>query len=253
MKKKILVTGASSGIGRATSLMLARKGHSVLMAARRVDRLREIASAEATIVGELLVAELDVSSSDSVDKFLTAQGAWLQDVDVLVNNAGLALGRESFQESALPDIEQVIQTNVMGLLRVSRKILPFMVARKSGHIVNLGSVAGRTAYPGGTVYCATKAAVHMMTEALRYDLGGTGVRVSTVAPGRVAETEFSEIRFKGDKEKAAQVYQGFRTMTATDVAEAIAWIVERPAHVNIQEIVLMPTDQISATTMGPLK
>lgn len=253
MKKKILVTGASSGIGRATALLLARQGHSVLMAARRVDKLKEIAAGEATVVGELLVGELDVSSAESTERFLGTHEAWLKDLDVLVNNAGLALGREAFQASAVEDVEQMIETNVLGLLRLTRRILPAMVARKSGHILNLGSVAGRTAYNGGTVYCATKAAVHMITDALRYDLGGTGVRVSTVAPGRVAETEFSEVRYKGDKQKAASVYEGFRTMTAADVAEAIAWILDRPAHVNIQELTLLPTDQPSATTLAPLK
>lgn len=253
MKKKILVTGASSGIGRATALLLARQGNSVLMAARRTDRLREIAAGAKDLPGELLVGEVDVSDAKSIEHFAQTHAAWLKDLDVLVNNAGLALGREAFQNSEPADIDQMIQTNVLGVLRLTRRLLPPMIERRTGHVVNLGSVAGSTAYPGGTVYCATKAAVHMITDALRYDLGGTGIRVSTVAPGRVAETEFSEVRYKGDKEKAAQVYQGFRTMSSTDVAEAIAWMIDRPAHVNIQEIVMLPTDQVSATALAPLK
>ena len=250
---KILVTGASSGIGRATSLLLAQKGHQVLMAARRGDKLREIAAQSAAVVGEFLVGELDVRDLSSIDQFFATHGEWLRDVDVLVNNAGLALGRDPFQDSSNDDFEAMIETNVLGLLRVTRKILPLMIARKSGHIVNLGSVAGDTAYQSGTVYCASKAAVHMITDALRIDVGGTGVRVSTVSPGRVSETEFSSVRFKGDQEKARLVYEGFRNLKASDVAESIAWILERPVHVNIQQLVILPTDQPTATTIAALK
>lgn len=198
---KVLVTGASSGIGRATALLLARKGHEVLMVSRRKDRLEELAKTSATVVGALLVDQLDVSSQADVANFVIRQKEWLQDVDLLVNNAGLALGADPLDANPATDIARVIDTNVTGLLTLTREIVPFMKARKSGHIINLGSVAGDTPYRGGTVYCASKAAVHMITDCLRMDLGGTGIRVSTVAPGRVAETEFSEVRFAGDLEK----------------------------------------------------
>jgi len=250
---KVLVTGASSGIGQATALLLARKGHQVLMVSRRKERLQEIAQTSATVVGELLIDTLDVANLQDITRFVERQHAWLPEIDLLVNNAGLALGADPIDTNLETDIVRVLETNVVGLLALTRHIVPFMKARKSGHIINMGSVAGSTPYRGGTVYCASKAAVHMITDCLRMDLGGTGIRVSTVAPGRVAETEFSEVRFLGDIEKAKKVYEGYRTMSATDVAEAIAWIAEQPAHINIQELVMLPTDQPSATTLDPLK
>lgn len=250
---KVLITGASSGIGRATALLLARKGHQVLMVSRRKHRLEELAKNSATVVGELLYDELDVSQASEITKFVARQSEWLRDVDLLVNNAGLALGADPLDENSSDDISRVLETNVIGLLTLTRALIPFMKTRKSGHIINLGSVAGATPYKGGTVYCASKAAVHMITDCLRMDLGGTGIRVSTVAPGRVAETEFSEVRFAGDAEKARKPYEGYRTMSASDVAESIAWIAEQPAHINIQELVILPTDQPSATTLEPLR
>jgi len=250
---KILITGASSGIGRATALLLARKGHQVFMTARRKDLLEEIATTSSTVVGEFLVDRLDVSDRKDIARFAEEHKTWLSDIDVLINNAGMALGRDAFQDSVEDDHVRMFETNVLGLLSLTQKVLPFMKAKKFGHVVNLGSVAADTPYKGGTVYCATKAAVHMITDSLRMDLGGTGVRVSTIAPGRVAETEFSEVRFRGDKELAQKVYEGYRVMTSEDVAESIAWVVEQPAHINIQELVILPTDQPSATTLDPLK
>jgi NADP-dependent 3-hydroxy acid dehydrogenase YdfG len=250
--KRILITGASSGIGRAAALHLAQKGHHVLMAARRTDRLREIAESSPAIVGEFLVGELDVSSTESINKFFETHAKWLEGLDALVNNAGLALGREALQDYSLGDIETMIDTNVKGLLAMTHRALPLMIKRGKGDVVNLGSIAGRTPYAGGAVYCATKAAVHMITDALRIDVGGTGVRVSTVAPGRV-ETEFSLVRYKGNEEEAKKVYSALKPLSALDVAETIAWILERPAHVNIQEVVIMPTDQPTATTLAPKK
>lgn len=252
MNRKILITGASSGIGQATAVHLAQKGHQVLMAARRIDRLKTLASESATVVGEFLIGELDLSQKSSIDAFTKTHGAWLKDVDVLVNNAGLAIGREAFNDAKFEDIQQVINTNVTGLLELTRQVLGFMKARKSGHIINLGSVAGRTAYAGGSVYCATKAAIHMFTEALRYDLAGSPIRVTTIAPGRVS-TEFSLVRYRGDSEKAQQVYEGFEALQPEDIAECIAWSLERPKHVNIQEMVIYPTEQPSATTVVPFK
>jgi NADP-dependent 3-hydroxy acid dehydrogenase YdfG len=222
------------------------------MAARRVDRLKEMASSSAAVVGEFLVGELDLTSPESIQNFVRENENFLGGLDVLVNNAGLALGREPFQNSSMSDVRQMIDTNVTGLLDLTHAVLPFMIKRGRGDIVNLGSVAGLTAYAGGTTYCATKAAVHMITEALRQDLAGTGLRVSTIEPGRV-ETEFSRVRYKGDAQQAAKVYQGYEPLTAHDIAETIAWIVERPAHVNVQEIVIMCTEQPNATTVVPKK
>lgn len=248
---RILITGASSGIGQATAVHLVQKGHQVLMTGRRAEKLKETAGAAPAVVGEFLVDTLDVSSQESVKAFVDKHASWLKKVDVLINNAGLALGRDSLDKVSATDLKQMIDTNVTGLLDMTRLVLPFMKARGTGHIVNMGSVAGPRPYAGGTVYCATKAAVHAATEALRMDLGGSGIRVTTIAPGRVSETEFSEVRFRGDKAAAAKVYEGFESLTAHDVAETIAWVLERPAHVNIQEITLMSTDQVNSTTVVP--
>ncbi len=252
-QKKILVTGASSGIGRATALMLAQKGHDVMMAARRLDRLAHTAVMSPSITGSLSIGAIDLSDPNSIDEFCHKNSEWLSGLDVLINNAGLALGREPFQSSQLSEVQTMIDTNVSGLLRLTHHLLPIMIERETGHIVNLGSVAGREAYAGGTVYCATKAAVHMLSDALRHDLGGTNIRVSVIAPGRVAETEFSEVRFRGDQDLAQKVYEGYRTMTSKDIAETIAWVLDRPAHINVQEIVILPTDQPSATTLRPYR
>jgi len=243
----ILITGASAGIGEATAILLASRGHKVLMAARRKDKLSGLAAKNKNLSFD----EMDLSKSASIASFVSRNENFLKDLSALVNNAGLALGRESFQTSELEDIRTMISTNVTGLLELTRLVLPFMIAKKSGHVVNLGSVAGRTAYKGGTVYCATKAAVHMITDAMRMDLGGTGVRVSTVGAGRV-ETDFSKVRYKGDLEKAKSVYSGFRPLKPEDMAEAIAWVLERPAHVNIQHLEVMSTDQPNATEIAPV-
>jgi 3-hydroxy acid dehydrogenase / malonic semialdehyde reductase len=248
---KVLVTGASSGIGQATALHLAQKGHQVLMAARRLDRLRKMAEESATVVGEFLIGELDVTKPESINSFIERNKNWLEGIDVLINNAGLALGRDAFQQSTAEDVKRMVDTNIWGTLEMSRRLLPFMIKRKTGHIINLGSIAGRVAYKGGTVYCATKAAVHMVTDALRMDLAGTGVRVTTLSAGRV-ETEFSLVRFGGDKERADKMYQGFRPITAKDMAETLAWVIERPAHVNVQFVELLSTDQPNATEVVPV-
>lgn len=252
-QKKILITGASSGIGKATAMLLARMGHDVMMVARRIDRLALTAVMTPSITGSFSVASMDLTSPESIQKFVIQHAEWLSSMDVLINNAGLALGREPIQESNLDDIQTMIDTNISGLLRLTRCLLPLMIENQKGHIINLGSVAGREAYAGGTVYCASKAAVHMLSEGLRHDLGGTNIRVSVIAPGRVAETEFSEVRFRGDRELADKVYEGYRVMTANDVAETIAWVIDRPEHINVQEVVVMPTDQPSATTLKPFK
>jgi 3-hydroxy acid dehydrogenase/malonic semialdehyde reductase len=250
---KVLITGASSGIGRSTAELLAQKGHEVMMTSRHRAALEKIAQEAPTITGSFLVDAMDVTDSAAIQGFVDRNRAWLSDIDVLVNNAGMALGREAFQDSILSETAAVMDTNVLGLLNVTRAIVPFMTAKKSGHIVNLGSVAARTAYKGGTVYCASKAAVHMITDCLRLDLGGTGIRVSTISPGRVDETNFSVNRFRGDAVSAAKVYEGYRTLKASEVAQSIDWIISQPEHVNIQELVILPTDQPSATSLEPLR
>jgi len=253
MSYKILITGGSSGIGKATALEFLKSGHHVMVAARRSQKLEELKNEAGADAERLHLATLDVTSQKSVDAFLQSNKEYLASLDVLVNNAGLALGREHFQDADLADIETVISTNVMGLLRLTRALVPTMIKKRFGHVVNLGSIAGIQSYPSGTVYCATKAAVHMITNCLRLDLVGTGVRVSTIAPGRVAETEFSAVRYKGDMEKAKSVYEGFRVMTAQDVARTIAWVVNQPPHINIQEVVLMSTDQPDARSVMKVK
>jgi NADP-dependent 3-hydroxy acid dehydrogenase YdfG len=187
---------------------------------------------------------LDVRDKVAIDELFRNHREELSQVDVLINSAGLAFGREPIQEGNPEEWDVVIDTNVKGLLYVTRAFLPQMIAKGGGHIVNMGSAAGHWAYPSGNIYSATKFAVRALTESLRMDLNGTGIRVSEVSPGMV-ETEFSDVRFKGDQQKAKSVYAGMTPLTATDVAETILWCVQRPAHVNIQEVVIFPTDQAS--------
>ncbi|NCN26277.1 SDR family NAD(P)-dependent oxidoreductase [bacterium] len=246
--KKVLVTGASAGIGRATAKLFAERGYQVLAVARRIEKLESLRAERSSVE----IASVDLSSETAIEAFYETHKDWLKNVDVLVNNAGLALGRESFQEYLWSDVEKMFQTNVMGLLSLIRKIVPNMIAQKRGHLINIGSVAGDVGYKGGTVYCATKAAVHMIAESLRFDLGGTNVRVSNIAPGRV-ETDFSVVRFKGDKEAADKVYEGYRPLKSEDLANTILWIAEQPEHVNIQNVTILGTDQPSATTLDPFK
>jgi NADP-dependent 3-hydroxy acid dehydrogenase YdfG len=242
--KWALITGASAGIGEATAWQLARQGFSLLLLARRRDRLEALQrkiSSELSV--KVLIASVDVCDADSVEAFVKAHAAELKNLDVLVNNAGLAKGNAKLQDGRMSDWESMIETNITGLLRLTRAILPSFVANKRGHVVNLGSVAGRWVYAGGAVYCATKFAVRALSEGLRLDLMGTGIRVTNIEPGMV-HTEFSRVRFE-DQAKADQVYAGMKPLTAEDIAETIGWVVDRPAHVNIQELVIFPTDQAS--------
>lgn len=244
--RRSLVTGASSGIGEACALAFARRGHEVMLVARREERLRDVAGrcAEAG-AADVLAVELDVRERAAVDAFAKEHAAWLAGLDVLVNNAGLARGFGPVHENDPRDWDEMLDTNVKGLLNVTRALMPHLVARR-GDVVNIGSVAGRWVYPGGAVYCASKFAERAITEGLRLDLIGTGVRCCTVDPGMV-ETEFSLVRFHGDAPRAAKVYQGLTPLTADDVAETVAWVVERPRHVNVAEVVVYPTDQASPT------
>lgn len=236
-KRIAVVTGASSGIGAATAAALHEAGFSLVLGARRMDRLKE--------VGEPLGARclpLDVTEPMSVKAFCEA----VPEVHCLVNNAGGALGLDRVADARDEDWERMYDTNVMGLMRMTRALLPKLEASGAGHIINIGSIAGREPYPGGAGYNAVKFAVRAVTQVLRLELVGKPIRVTEVAPGMV-ETEFSEVRFKGDKERAAKVYAGLKPLTAEDVADCIVWAAARPPHVNIDEIVVKPLAQASAT------
>lgn len=243
MSKWALITGATSGIGEATARTLAAAGFSVLGTGRRQEKLADLKAALQKEFPTVLVetACFDLTQSNEVADFLKSHAKTLAQVEVLVNNAGLAKGIEKMQEASLQDWDAMLDTNVKGLLYMTRGILPYFVQKNSGHIVNLGSVAGRWTYPGGGVYCATKFAVRALSEGLRMDLLGTKIRVTNIEPGMV-NTEFSLVRF-GDQTKADKVYEGMTPLSASDVAETIAWCVARPAHINIQELVIYPTDQ----------
>ena len=244
-----LVTGASSGFGEAIARRLAAEGCHVALNARRADRLVRLASElrdRHAVETEILA--FDVRDRASVDRTLGLADDLLGRLDIVVNNAGLALALDPVQSGDPADWDQMIDTNVKGLLHVTRVCLPCLIARGAGDVVNIGSVAGHQVYAGGAVYAATKFAVRAISDALRYDLLGTGVRVINVEPG-LAETEFSLVRFKGDAERARSVYKGVRPLRAEDVADAVAWAVTRPAHVNVQQILLMPTDQASALAL----
>lgn len=243
MSKWALITGATSGIGWATARSLAAAGFSILATGRREEKLQELKNILTKEFPNILVetACFDLTSISDVTAFLKTHDKILNQLEVLVNNAGLAKGIEKMQEAHLEDWDTMIDTNIKGLLYMARGVLPFLVHKNSGHIVNLGSVAGRWTYPGGGVYCATKFAVRALSEGLRMDLLGTKIRVTNIEPGMV-NTEFSVVRL-GDQAKADKVYEGMTPLSATDVAETIAWCVARPAHVNIQELVIYPTDQ----------
>ncbi|HZV01591.1 MAG TPA: SDR family NAD(P)-dependent oxidoreductase [Planctomycetota bacterium] len=245
--KRAVVTGASAGIGAATAEALAEVGAELVLGARRQDRLEATARQITTRVpgARLTTHELDVTDDASVARFaqaVLAQGP----VHVLVNNAGLARGLDPIEKGNEADWEETIDTNLTGVLRLTRAFLPAMVAAKEGHIVMIGSVAGMDPYAGGAVYCATKAAITSLSRALRHELHGTGLRVSVIDPGLV-ETDFSLVRFKGDKERAKKPYQGVTPLTARDVAECVQFAVTRPAHVNVEEILVLATAQVGAT------
>ena len=248
--KWVLITGASSGFGAATARAFAAHGARLLLGARRVDRLEKVA-ARAIKDGAISAHfhELDVSSTASVETFM----AWAKkkmgnrksatgELHVLINNAGGAHGLDTVATGKDSDWETTLQTNVLGLLRVTRAALPLMPHEAGASIINIGSIAGRTAYAGASAYCAAKSGELAITRALRHELLGTGIRVGTIDPG-LAETEFSVVRFKGDQKKAEDVYAGMNPLTAKDIAETILWVASRPPHVNIDEILIKPTDQ----------
>ena len=244
--RTVLVTGASAGIGAACARAFAAQGARLVLAARRAARLQELADKLRGAGTHVLALELDVSDAAAVGDCIGGLAAEWREIDVLVNNAGLGRGLDKLWEGDPGGWDEMVDTNVKGLLYVTRAVLPGMVERGHGHVINLGSVAGHEVYPGGAVYCATKHAVGAITRGLRMDVLGTGVRVSTVDPGMV-ETEFSVVRFHGDRERADRVYRGMNPLTADDIAETVVWVATRPPHVCIDEIIIKPTDQASAT------
>lgn len=239
----VLITGASSGIGSATARVFAQAGAKLILTARRQDRLEQLADELGKeFASSTHLLSLDVRDAIAVESAISNLSADWSSIDVLINNAGLSRGLEKLQAGSIQDWEEMIDTNIKGLLYLTRAIVPGMISRGRGHVVNLGSTAGHQTYPNGNVYCATKAAVRVISEGLKQDLLGTPVRVSSIDPGLV-ETEFSQVRFRGDTERAKKVYQGLTPLTPTDVADVIFFCATRPPHVNISEVLLMPTDQ----------
>jgi 3-hydroxy acid dehydrogenase/malonic semialdehyde reductase len=249
-EKIVLITGASSGIGKATAMAFAREGCRLLLCARRLDRLEELQQAF-TIAGaaSVHVFKLDVQLRTEVESALANLPADLRDIDILINNAGLSRGLAKLYEDAPQNWEEMIDTNVKGLLYMTRAVVPGMVARGRGHVINLGSTAAYTTYANGAVYCASKAAEKAISEGLKIDLMGTPVRVTSVDAGMV-ETDFSKVRFRGDEEKAAKIYQNITPLQPEDVAEAIVWAASRPPHVNIHNILMTTIDQANSTVFN---
>ena len=241
MKKQAIITGATSGIGRATALRLAALGYDIVATGRRADRLETLRREVEQAGAACRTLCFDVRSEEECEKYLDP----IEQVDVLVNNAGLAAGLEHIDRGSTADWDAMIDTNVKGLLSVTRIVSRKMVAAGSGHIINIGSIAGTEPYENGAVYCASKHAVHAISQAMRADLLASGVKVSEIRPGMV-ETEFSLVRFHGDRERADRVYDGVTPLTGDDIAEAIAWIVQLPAHMNVNDMVLMPAQQAGA-------
>jgi len=249
INKTALITGASAGFGKATAEILAANGWNLIICGRRKVRLdvleRQIKEKYKV---DVLSLSFDIRNNEEVKKAIATLTDQWKEIDLLVNNAGLASGFAAIQEGNTDDWELMIDTNVKGLLYMTRCIAPMMIARKQGHIINIGSVAGKEVAALGNVYCATKHAVDALTKAMRIELLSHNIKVTQIAPG-MAETEFSIVRFKGDDERAKNVYKGIEPLHAEDIAETIWWIVSRPPHVNINDIVIMPTAQANATTL----
>ncbi|GAB6120767.1 SDR family NAD(P)-dependent oxidoreductase [Dysgonomonas termitidis] len=247
MRKIALITGATSGLGRAIALRLAKEGYDVIITGRRKDRLEEL-EREIEIKYESKVYSLcfDVRVYKEVEKAITDLPEEWKAIDILVNNAGLAVGLDPIQQGVIDDWERMIDTNIKGLLYVTRVVSPGMVARKSGHIVNLGSIAGKGVYPNGAVYCATKHAVDALSQGMRMDMLPYNIRVTQVCPGAV-NTEFSLVRFKGNQDRADLVYDGYDALTAENIADAVFYAVSQPPHVDIQDILVMPTAQANGS------
>ncbi|MES2486280.1 MAG: SDR family NAD(P)-dependent oxidoreductase [Bacteroidota bacterium] len=246
--KTALITGATSGIGRATARYLAKNNFRLIICGRREDRLAELQD-EFSALTQVLTLNFDVRKKKEVAKAIASLPPDFNTIDVLINNAGNAHGLDSIESGDVDDWDAMIDINIKGLLYVSKAVIPGMVERKSGHIINIGSIAGKETYPNGNVYCATKHAVDSLNIAMRMDLNKYGIRVGAINPGMVA-TEFSEVRFKGDTERAANVYKGLDPLLAEDIADIIHFVVTRPYHVNIADLTVLPTAQASATMIN---
>ena len=245
MKKIALITGVTSGIGQALARLLAHDQYDLIITGRRADRLSAMADELKQHGIQVLPLCFDVRNYEETERTLNSIPQQWRAIDVLVNNAGLAVGLNPIQDGVLEDWERMIDTNVKGLLYVTRIVSPWMVARKQGHIINICSIAGKEVYPNGNVYCASKHAVDALTKGMRQDMLPYGIRVSQICPGAV-ETEFSEVRFKGDQQRAANVYKGYEPLTGEDVAQAIRFMIQCPAHVCINDMVIMPTAQANS-------
>jgi 3-hydroxy acid dehydrogenase / malonic semialdehyde reductase len=247
--KIIFITGATAGFGKATAELFAANGWNLVITGRRKVRLEMLErQLKEKYNVDILSLAFDIRDNEAVKKAIASlEGNW-KNIDLLLNNAGLASGLAPIQDGNMDDWEQMIDTNVKGLLYMTRSLAPLMVARKSGHIVNIGSIAGKEVYANGNVYCATKHAVDALTKAMRIDMLPHNIRVTQIAPG-MAETEFSLVRFKGDEDRAKTVYKGFKPLQAEDIAETVWWVANRPAHVNINDVVIMPSAQGNSTNV----
>lgn len=250
MSRKIaFITGSSAGIGAATAKLLASQQYNLILAARRIDALNQLSTELNTQFGiSTLVVQLDVKNRKEVEETISGLPVEWKKINVLVNNAGLASGLSSIDEGDIDDWDAMIDTNIKGLLYVTRNVIPLMKNNESGHIINIGSIAGKEVYANGNVYCATKHAVDALNKAMRLELSKFPIKVTAIHPGAV-ETEFSVVRFHGDKERAAKVYEGFENLVADDIADAIWFAISRPAHVNINELTIMPTAQPMASVI----
>ncbi|WP_036157384.1 SDR family NAD(P)-dependent oxidoreductase [Maribacter forsetii] len=245
MTKTAFITGATSGIGKSTAIHFAQNGIDLVLCGRRQDRLDALKEVLDKHV-QVHTLNFDIRNKASVKEAVDSLPKEFTEIDILINNAGNAHGMDTIQEGNIDDWDAMLDINVKGLLYVSKAVIPQMVARKSGHIINIGSTAGKEVYPKGNVYCASKHAVDAINQGMRIDLNGTGVRVGAVNPGLV-ETEFSNVRFKGDEDRADKVYKGFQPLKPEDIADIIHFVVTRPYHVNIADLVVMPTAQASST------
>ncbi len=249
--KTAFITGATSGIGMATAKLFAKNGMKIVICGRREDRLKKL-SEELSTLTEVFTLKFDIRDKEEAEDAIQSLPANFSEIDILINNAGNAHGLDAIDEGNSDDWDAMLDINVKGLLYVSKAILPGMLKRKSGHIINIGSTAGKEVYPKGNVYCASKYAVDAITQGMRIDLNGKGIKVGAINPGLV-ETEFSEVRFKGDSERAEKVYQGFTPLKPEDIADIIWFAVTRPAHVNIADLTVMCLDQASSTIVNKVK
>jgi NADP-dependent 3-hydroxy acid dehydrogenase YdfG len=249
MNKIALITGATSGIGKASAIKFAQNGYNLILTGRRKERLENLSKELSEMFNvEVLTLDFDIRDKKVVESNIQSLTESWKNIDVLINNAGLAAGLNTFQDGSFDDWETMIDTNLKGLLYISKFVSNLMIKNGKGHIINIGSIAGKEVYPNGNVYCATKHAVDAITKAMRIDMVGHGIKVTQIAPGAV-ETEFSLVRLKGDTEKAANVYKGFEPLHPEDIAETVYYVTTLPAHVNINDLLIMPTAQANAVTI----